>query len=460
MSTKKTIQINPELFKLPGAGNKTRKNREKKELTLTPIVSPNKLKTKLLKRIQDFKKNEIKGGSNTKTKSTAIATATSNKSEPTDEFYNALDFLQKKKKDVERERVQQTLNNRTLKNYSSAAATTADTTTATTALQNVTSMPNSEYIPLLSSMTSPMVDLDLPFDLREPTPLKASNVFTPLDNNIINMKYKPADDVPYGCLKGGSKPSYRSWIQTRKNYDSYSGQPQQQQQPVQQSQIMNNVRPPTPPKRNTFDSLNESKNVVTSSSVNSEREKRLEQIKNKLKNIQERENGSKPEYQKLKSTLETLEPFNVAKNAAIAATKMSLDPLVPFDDNNTEIVDIPTLKEEAKIPKGPELKNYIKKTIRRKFTLGRSDKLRKVGVLLKDKQTRKNVIEAQKELKKTNMTDIRKYLRQHGIIKVGSTAPNDVLRNTFEAAMLAGEITNLNKDVLLHNFLNEEQPVS
>ena len=61
MSTKKTIQINPELFKLPGNGNKTRKNREKRELTLTPIVSPNKLKTKLLKRIQDFKKNEIKG---------------------------------------------------------------------------------------------------------------------------------------------------------------------------------------------------------------------------------------------------------------------------------------------------------------------------------------------------------------------------------------------------------------
>ena len=158
-----------------------------------------------------------------------------------------------------------------------------------------------------------------------------------------------------------------------------------------------------------------------------------------------------------KSTLEVLEPFNIAKTAAIAATKMTLDPLVPFDDNKTEIIDVPTLKEEAKIPKGPELKNYIKRTIRRKFTLGRSDKLRKVSVLLKDKQTRKNVIESQKELKKTNMTDIRRYLRQHGIIKVGSTAPNDILRKTFESAMLAGEITNLNKDVLLHNFLNEEQ---
>lgn len=445
-SNKKTIQINPDLFKLPGSGNKTRKNREKKELSLTPIVSPNKLKTKLLKRIQDFKKSEIKGSSNSKTKSTVTTTATANKTEPADEFYNALDFLQKKKKDVERGKAQQTLNTKTLKNYSSSPS-----------LQNTNQMPNSEYIPLLSNITSsPIVDLDLPFDLREPTPLKPANVFTPLDNNVLNMKYKPADDVPYGCLKGGTKPSYRSWIQTRKNYDSYTGQPQAQ------AQIINNVRPPTPPKRNTFDS-SEVKNLVTSTSVNSDREKRLEQIKNKLKNIQEKENGSKPEYQELKSTLETLEPFNVSKTAAITSIKMSLDPLIPFDDNKSEIseiVDIPTLKEEAKISKGPELKNYIKRTIRRKFTLGRSDKLRKVGVLLKDKQTRKNVIEAQKELKKTNMTDVRKYLRQHGIIKVGSTAPNDVLRKMFEAAMLAGEITNLNKDVLLHNFLNEEQPVS
>ena len=47
MSTKKTIQINPELFKM----TKTKKNRERKNLTLNPIITPNNLKNKLLKRI-------------------------------------------------------------------------------------------------------------------------------------------------------------------------------------------------------------------------------------------------------------------------------------------------------------------------------------------------------------------------------------------------------------------------
>ena len=58
MSTKKTIQINPELFKL--SGNKTRKIREKRELTLTPLVSSNKLRQKYLNRIKKHKKHKIK----------------------------------------------------------------------------------------------------------------------------------------------------------------------------------------------------------------------------------------------------------------------------------------------------------------------------------------------------------------------------------------------------------------
>ena len=55
---KKTIQINPELFKLPG-GQKTRKNRSKPELDFTPIVSTSNIKNKLLSRIKEHKKKQF-----------------------------------------------------------------------------------------------------------------------------------------------------------------------------------------------------------------------------------------------------------------------------------------------------------------------------------------------------------------------------------------------------------------
>ena len=57
MSTKKTIQINPELFRM--GGNKTRKVREKKDLVIAPIVTPNTLKNKLLNiTVIDIEKND------------------------------------------------------------------------------------------------------------------------------------------------------------------------------------------------------------------------------------------------------------------------------------------------------------------------------------------------------------------------------------------------------------------
>lgn len=405
-NTKKTIQINPELFRLPG-GAKTRKN-QKKELMpmLSPMISPNNLKNKLLKRIKDHKMKEtsIRTSPRTSPKASKNNSRSSVSSDTvvnsySDEFYGAMNYLSDLSKKQKKETERSAINNRTVKSYS-----------------NTNSIPSYN------------ISLELPPELQEHIVPDSS------PSLILNSDTK---DVPYGCLKNGSKPTYRDWIKTRKNHEF----PEL------------NARPPTPPKRNTpivsLSSVLTPTIIKTPTSLS--REQRLEQIKQKLKKIQDQDIKANPEASKLSDNLKILEA--ISPNIELERLP-EIDEILKIEIENTS--DVSQVIKEIREKEENVPKRYLKRTIRRKFTLGKSDKLRKVAVLLKNKQTRKNIIDVQEELKKTSMKDVRKYLRQHGIIKIGSVAPNDILRKTFETAMLAGEITNTNKETLLHNFLNED----
>jgi len=97
-----------------------------------------------------------------------------------------------------------------------------------------------------------------------------------------------------------------------------------------------------------------------------------------------------------------------------------------------------------------------KKLLRRTYRVGKDKYRPRVGVLLPNKTIRTNVTTKSYMLKQTPIDEIRKTLVKQGFIKVGSSAPNDVLHKIYESIkMIDGDINNHNPDNLLYNFFNQ-----
>ena len=422
MSSFKKITINPALFNM---GGKTKKNREKKEkLFVAPIISPNIIKNKLLKRIKEHKSKEIKDLEvNNKNYKKEAQSFSSPKlvdiNSYSNEFNESIEYLNSLSREKHKEKRKQEIDRKTIKH------------------KNIYSDINggSQQV---TNTNSPYVNIELPEELKNPL----INVTTEQLNN-----QKTSNDVPYGILKGGNKPTYRTWTQRN-------------------NQIVSNPRL----------ALTVSNDTVIHHK--NEREEKLSKLKEKIKQHEIR----KPTFAPVLSEpiINTNQPFIESKpresNSIISAKKDTEKQTISF---NTEKFNTPYSEEESStinntsptinnttptiIQNAGETQNQAvkfkrihTKTIRKIYTLGKSKNQKTVAILLKDRQTRKKVLAAQKDLKKEPINDVKKYLRTHNLIKIGSNAPNDVVRKIYESAMLAGEITNNNKDMLLHNFMKDD----
>jgi hypothetical protein len=78
----------------------------------------------------------------------------------------------------------------------------------------------------------------------------------------------------------------------------------------------------------------------------------------------------------------------------------------------------------------------------------------RVGVLIKSRDTIKRNNKNISDIKSTSIQDIKQYLRDNNLIKLGSSAPPDVLKKMYESSLLSGDINNINKDNIIHNYLN------
>ena len=105
--------------------------------------------------------------------------------------------------------------------------------------------------------------------------------------------------------------------------------------------------------------------------------------------------------------------------------------------------------------KHTKFKQKKRKTRRTKYKLGKTKK--NIAILIKNSKTRRNVQIEMGKLKQIPINEVKKYLYGKNLLKIGSSAPNDVLRTMYEQAILSGDITNTGNGVLLHNFLNEKK---
>ena len=405
MSSLKKIIINPELF---NTGNKTKKNINRSSNQQIHTIKPNLLKKHLINKIKEHKKISNNSSNNT---------ILGESDKFTNELYDSFNYLsnlsERKKENAEKEIQRNIIANKTVKNHST-------NNTNTNISYGGSSNNNNNY----------NINLELPDELKESY---TSSLFEPtISNNLPTMKLHSENvcDKPYGCLKGGSKPTYRVWNNTtKKNTENILIQPK----------------------------INIPQNVEICDNIFNDRENKLEFLKMKMKKQNQNDidiinsntniNSSvSPDSQIINTNTHTYTPIITNTNTNDSDELQNINNITNTNIINTNITE-PYVD--------PYIKKKIKKTIVKKYTLGKSKNYNTVSILLKDNNTRKNVINAHKELKRVPINDIKNFLKIRGLLKVGGNAPNDVIRKTYESAMLTGEIVNKNKDILLHNFLHD-----
>jgi hypothetical protein len=353
---RKTITINPELFKIAGT-NKTRKNKEKdpnkaaakirvKNAEKTPKIST--IKRNILKMIRnhqyDRKKmenNSSSGISNKDKEHEKKTNISSHTSSFNSDFDDSLSFLSSLSSEIEQKKKGQ---NQTIRQYPSNLGQG----------QPKINIPERNLQPI--GISSPSGS-ELPYMLQPP------KVYLP--------------SPKYGCLKNGALPTYRNWM-TQKNF------------PVNNFPVISN------PQQNPI--------VYSQIQPNQGQSLELEKKIKEMSRIAQMDKKKQIEHQ--------------------------------------------TKEKKFRYPKQ-------KKILRRTFHIGKSKVHPRVSVLVSNKTIRAQTTLKKQQLKNIPIAEVKKYLLKHGFIKVGTSSPNDVLREMYEnAKIIGGEIKNHNPENLLYNYFH------
>jgi hypothetical protein len=367
MSDTKKIKINPNIFKI---AHKTNKN---KTIKAYQPVSPNLLRNKFIQNVLKKKNNTIQ--KNNSTSKPGVPSTPTEADIYTNEFKESIEYLQM-------------LSNEN-KHKAAQMKKESDKKNVLKELQKTIRAPT---IQQYTAPPTPLrINLELPNELKIQPVNPDLNIddFQTLETIYKTPSHYNVDtSVPYGCLKGGVKKTYKAY----KNIIPGTG-------PNTTSTVPLCLPPPSPP---------------------SEREIKLN---------------------KMKETI--LFQSNIKKQKELSTSSPPVSVYTPLPKT-------PSTNPSTQTPR------KIKTTTLRKYMLGKSKTTRSIGVLIKNNTTKRNVIDKMKELKHVPLKQIKEGLQKSNLIKCGSNAPNDVLRKMYESSMLAGDIINVNKDLILHNLANEK----
>ena len=304
-----------------------------------------------------------------------------------------------------------------------------------------------------------------------------ANINTDLPNELIRNAIVNTDDSnkKYGCLKNGSLPTFREWKRmTQKNRDnindnnmrikintdvneyyennlrnqSYREKKLQEMKSKFKETSLNNNQPNIPTVNNHIPNtptLNKNSNITNNSSISNNSSIFSETIKDE--NVKDNYNYSLDikNFTDTDTDISNISTTNINDNN-------NLNPTNSSSYNNTKD-SVNVLDENINIYNIPKI---IRRTKTLKFKLGKSNKNRKIGVYIKNRETLKNIKNDFNKLKNVDINEVKKYLRKHNLINTGTTSPNDVLREIYEKAILSGEVCNKNTNNLLNNFINDD----
>jgi hypothetical protein len=402
MTTQKILQINPDLFQFNG-GKKSLKKKDKKTKPIqdkTQSLKSNKLKKELLKKVKDYQKNketEVIKDEKSKEK---------NETMPGSNLFDSQDF---ENSNFEREF------NKSL-----------------------------TFLHDLSKKNK---------DKNKKKTLKISNADINIDIPKDSLIYNSEKEPNYGCLKNGSKPTFRDLNKTQKHNTN--------NQKRLQLALENNIHYDHSEFHNKYQTNTDIIRETNKPNI----ELKIEEKPDPAVNLSHSKLNSPDTNEIITASYDYSDNYISKKEDDIRKDDIRKDDIRKDDikeeiltkeiltkdvaPNETIISKEESTKEESYIPKLRRITRTYK------YKLGKKKDNKHIGLLIKNRETQKRIKQEVAQLKQQPIQDVKNFLREKNLIKLGSQAPNDVLRKLYEDSMLAGEITNTNNNNLVHNYLND-----